>query len=171
MSDGRNAAYSEGNYGLSESGAFNAAGFLIKETGIAMAPGRDGSGNSEFVGNGFGRASESKEGGGERHDSRGAGGKSGDAEDDGSGEHMTAQDELLRLCVLGKGASGIVYKAVHIPTLRLVAIKKIAVFDEEKRNQMVRELKALYTNPSPWRSSRPEYGQSHVGVPRCRRTA
>ena len=103
LSDGRNAAYSEGNYGLSESGAFNAAGFLIKETGIAMAPGRDGSGNSEWVGNGFGRASESKEGGGERHDSRGAGGKSGDAEDDGSGEHMTAQDELLRLCVLGKG--------------------------------------------------------------------
>ena len=62
---------------------------------------------------------------------------------------MTAQDELLRLCVLGKGASGIVYKAVHVPTLRLVAIKKIAVFDEDKRNQMVRELKALYTNLVP----------------------
>jgi serine/threonine protein kinase len=159
LSDGRSAAYSEDNYGLSESGAFNAAGFLIKETGIAMAPGRDGSGNSEFVGNGFGRASESKDGGGGGGSggSGGSGGAGGKSSDDAGnnnhhhpdGEHMTAQDELLRLCVLGKGASGIVYKAVHVPTLRLVAIKKIAVFDEDKRNQMVRELKALYTNLVP----------------------
>ena len=60
-------------------------------------------------------------------------------------EDMTAnaEDELLRLCVLGKGAGGIVYKAVHVPSLRIVAIKKIAVFDQDKRHQMVRELKAL----------------------------
>ena len=161
LSDGRSPAYSEDAYGLSESGAFNAAGFLIRETGIAMAPGQDGSGNSEFVGNGFGRGGgESKDGGRQdgSGDSRGsgAGGKSGEGGgssvggDEGvDGEHMTAQDELLRLCVLGKGASGIVYKAVHVPTLRLVAIKKIPVFDQEKRNQMVRELKALYKNLVP----------------------
>ena len=50
----------------------------------------------------------------------------------------SAEDELLRLCVLGKGAGGIVYKAVHVPSLRIVAIKKIAVFDKDKRHQMVR---------------------------------
>ena len=49
----------------------------------------------------------------------------------------------------GKGAGGIVYKAVHVPSLRIVAIKKIAVFDQDKRHQMVRELKALYKNLVP----------------------
>ena len=36
-----------------------------------------------------------------------------------------------------------------MPSLRIVAIKKIAVFDQDKRHQMVRELKALYKNLVP----------------------
>jgi hypothetical protein len=33
-----------------------------------------------------------------------------------------------------------------VPTLRLVAVKTIAVFEEGRRHQMVRELRALYGN-------------------------
>ena len=57
--------------------------------------------------------------------------------------------ELIKLSVLGRGASGVVYKGVHVPTMRLVAIKTIPVFDHDKRQQMIKELKALYANLAP----------------------
>jgi len=57
--------------------------------------------------------------------------------------------DLVKLSVLGKGASGSVYKALHIPTLRLCAVKEIAVFEAEKRRQMIVELQALYKNIVP----------------------
>lgn len=49
----------------------------------------------------------------------------------------------------GRGASGCVYKAVHMPTLRLVAVKVIPVFEQDKRRQMIKELRALYSNLVP----------------------
>ena len=57
-----------------------------------------------------------------------------------------AKDLMVPLGVLGKGASGVVRKALHVPALILVAQKVIPVFEEERRHQMVRELKALYRN-------------------------
>ena len=57
--------------------------------------------------------------------------------------------DLLTLSTLGKGASGVVLKAIHVPTMRLVAVKNIPVFDSGKRAQMVKELKALYGNLVP----------------------
>ena len=56
---------------------------------------------------------------------------------------------LLRLDMLGRGASGSVYKAIHLPTLRVVAVKVIPVFDAAKRKQMIQELKVLYKNLVP----------------------
>ena len=50
---------------------------------------------------------------------------------------LNMKNDLVRLCVLGRGASGVVYKAVHIPTLRIVAIKNIPVFEQVKSNQML----------------------------------
>jgi mitogen-activated protein kinase kinase 3 len=50
---------------------------------------------------------------------------------------------------LGHGASGKVYKALYVPTFKLVAVKVIRVFDQKKRHQMVRELKSLYANWAP----------------------
>lgn len=47
---------------------------------------------------------------------------------------------------LGQGAGGKVYKALHVPTLKLVAVKMVRLYDKNKRHQMVRELKSLYAN-------------------------
>lgn len=55
-------------------------------------------------------------------------------------------DALVLLNRVGKGASGVVYKALHRYTLRLVAVKVVPVFDDNKRAQTVSEIKALYRN-------------------------
>jgi len=54
------------------------------------------------------------------------------------------RDRLVFLQKLGQGASGIVYKALDLVTLTIVAVKTIPVFDKTKRRQMVHELGAMY---------------------------
>jgi serine/threonine protein kinase len=52
-----------------------------------------------------------------------------------------------RVCILrklGQGACGVVYKALDITTMQLVAVKAISVFDRSKRQQMVKELRSLF---------------------------
>ena len=39
---------------------------------------------------------------------------------------------------LGKGAGGTVWKAVHVPTLRLVAVKRVKIHELSQRRQQVR---------------------------------
>jgi len=97
-------------YHLSNSGAFNAEGFVIRETGIAKAP-KDGKDSSRTAWS--------------------------DNEDDGSGYGKNIRAEMLKLCVLGRGAGGIVYKSLHMPTMRIVAVKNIPVYESDKRHQMV----------------------------------
>lgn len=57
---------------------------------------------------------------------------------------LPIKERLCVLCKLGQGASSIVYKALDLSELRLVAVKMISVFDRTKRRQMVRELSALF---------------------------
>jgi hypothetical protein len=47
-------------------------------------------------------------------------------------------DELVILRQLGRGASGIVYLALHLPTLTLVAQKTLNVFQQDVRHQVQR---------------------------------
>ncbi|OQS02809.1 dual specificity mitogen-activated protein kinase kinase [Thraustotheca clavata] len=63
--------------------------------------------------------------------------------------HLHLQENLVRVREVGRGASGIVFKAVHIPTLKVVAIKDVPVYGKGQRRQMVRELHALYANLAP----------------------
>lgn len=44
---------------------------------------------------------------------------------------------------LGRGGGGKVHKALHVPSMRLVAVKIMEVHDDEKRHQLIRELKTL----------------------------
>jgi serine/threonine protein kinase len=52
--------------------------------------------------------------------------------------------------MLGQGASGVVYKALHKPTGRVLALKDISVFDAEKRKQIIKELQTLYSSSCPY---------------------
>lgn len=59
-------------------------------------------------------------------------------------------DCLVPLGVLGRGAGGSVWQGIHVPSLRLVAVKTIPVFEEGRRLQMVQELRSLYWNLAPF---------------------
>ncbi|CAK4716622.1 unnamed protein product [Aphanomyces euteiches] len=59
---------------------------------------------------------------------------------------LGTKESLILLNELGHGASGKVYKALYLPTFKLVAVKVIRVYDQKKRHQMLRELKSLYAN-------------------------
>ena len=52
---------------------------------------------------------------------------------------------------LGRGAGGVVYKAVHLETLRVVAIKYVRANDAVKRSQIWHELRSLAENFDPLR--------------------
>ena len=54
-------------------------------------------------------------------------------------------DELQMMEVLGHGAGGVVNKATHKPSGVQVAVKSMDVLDDDKRHQMMRELKTLYS--------------------------
>ena len=51
--------------------------------------------------------------------------------------------DLAELGSVGKGACGVVKRAVHVPSLRILALKSINIFESEKRHQFVKELSAL----------------------------
>jgi serine/threonine protein kinase len=59
-------------------------------------------------------------------------------------------EDLRQTVMLGQGASGVVYKAVHTPTGRILALKDISVFDAEKRKQIIKELQTLYSSSCPY---------------------
>ena len=52
--------------------------------------------------------------------------------------------------ILGNGASGYVYAAVHKPTGRKVALKRINVFDKGKRHQLINDLRSLSKHECPF---------------------
>ncbi|CAM9163195.1 unnamed protein product, partial [Phaeothamnion confervicola] len=56
-----------------------------------------------------------------------------------------ALETTVLLEELGRGGGGTVYKAVHVPSLRLVAVKTVAVHDDSQRHQVVRELRAMHS--------------------------
>ena len=57
---------------------------------------------------------------------------------------LPMRDRLIILCRLGSGASSIVYKALDISSMKLVALKTINLYERSKRRQMVRELNTLF---------------------------
>lgn len=62
------------------------------------------------------------------------------------GGSTTHKKDYLKLQFLGRGASGMVYKAVHIPSLTIAAVKIVEIAEEEKRKQLITELNTLYYN-------------------------
>lgn len=61
--------------------------------------------------------------------------------DDSSGSR-----KFIEIGSLGGGASSVVMEAIHIPTLTIVALKMLQVYNIEKQQQLSRELEVLYKN-------------------------
>ncbi len=57
---------------------------------------------------------------------------------------LSMRDRLVFMQRLGSGASGVVYKALDIVHMKLVAVKVVSIYDRAKRRQIVRELGALH---------------------------
>lgn len=54
--------------------------------------------------------------------------------------------DFLEINTLGSGASGVVSEAIHLPSLTIVALKMLPVYNQEKRQHVSRELGVLYKN-------------------------
>lgn len=58
-------------------------------------------------------------------------------------------DDLYDMGTLGKGASGMVKKMLHIPTMQMIALKSIDVFEKATRHQLIQELSAFAGSENP----------------------
>ncbi|BBM99293.1 mitogen-activated protein kinase kinase 3 [Marchantia polymorpha subsp. ruderalis] len=61
--------------------------------------------------------------------------------------YQCASHEMCAFGAIGWGASSVVRKAIHIPTHRILALKKINVFEKEKRQQLLNEIRTLCEAP------------------------
>lgn len=71
------------------------------------------------------------------------------------------ESEFLEIGALGSGASGIVMEALHMPTLTIVAIKKLHAHNNTKRKQISRELEILYKNMTDLKLIDESLGNEH----------
>jgi serine/threonine protein kinase len=61
-----------------------------------------------------------------------------------------SSDTLVELGPLGKGAGGVVLKALHTPSMTVLALKCVDISDRGKRHQLVKELKELDSTVSDY---------------------
>ncbi|KAF3786724.1 Mitogen-activated protein kinase kinase 3 [Nymphaea thermarum] len=69
-------------------------------------------------------------------------------EDSNEKTYRCASHEMRIFGAIGCGASSIVQRAIHIPVHRILALKKINVFEKEKRQQLLNEMRTLCEAPS-----------------------
>lgn len=67
---------------------------------------------------------------------------------DGDEDMAPKSDIKLEECeildLLGEGNSSVVHRARHRPTGKMMAIKRISIYDKDKRRQLIKELDTLY---------------------------
>ncbi|KAK9117241.1 hypothetical protein Sjap_016188 [Stephania japonica] len=61
--------------------------------------------------------------------------------------YQCASHEMRLFGTIGSGASSVVQRAIHIPTHRIIALKKINIFEKEKRQQLLNEIRTLCEAP------------------------
>mmetsp|Transcript_3868 Transcript_3868/g.2591 ORF Transcript_3868/g.2591 Transcript_3868/m.2591 type:complete len:132 (+) Transcript_3868:323-718(+) len=61
-----------------------------------------------------------------------------------------SEDDIELGEVIGNGASGYVYRGIHKPTGRPIALKSINVHDKGKRHQMINDLRSLSNHDCPF---------------------
>nr|GMC68730.1 mitogen-activated protein kinase kinase 3 [Ipomoea batatas] len=70
-----------------------------------------------------------------------------DDADHGEKTYRCASHEMRVFGAIGSGASSVVQRAIHIPTHRIIALKKINIFEKEKRQQLLTEIRTLCEAP------------------------
>uniref|UniRef100_A0A0D6R9W7 mitogen-activated protein kinase kinase n=1 Tax=Araucaria cunninghamii TaxID=56994 RepID=A0A0D6R9W7_ARACU len=71
-----------------------------------------------------------------------------DEDDSNEKTYQCASHEMCIFGAIGCGASSVVRKAIHIPTHRILALKKINIFEKEKRQQLLNEIRTLCEAPN-----------------------
>ncbi|XP_044465326.1 mitogen-activated protein kinase kinase 3-like [Mangifera indica] len=61
--------------------------------------------------------------------------------------YRCASHEMRIFGSIGSGASSVVQRAIHIPTHKIIALKKINIFEKEKRQQILAEIRTLCEAP------------------------
>ncbi|PIA51761.1 hypothetical protein AQUCO_01100558v1 [Aquilegia coerulea] len=61
--------------------------------------------------------------------------------------YQCASHEMRIFGAIGSGASSVVQRAIHIPSHRILALKKINIFEKEKRQQLLNEIRTLCEAP------------------------
>ncbi|KAF5207643.1 Mitogen-activated protein kinase kinase [Thalictrum thalictroides] len=61
--------------------------------------------------------------------------------------YRCASHEMRIFGAIGSGASSVVQRAIHIPSHRILALKKINIFEKEKRQQLLNEIRTLCEAP------------------------
>uniref|UniRef100_A0A7S2S527 mitogen-activated protein kinase kinase n=1 Tax=Rhizochromulina marina TaxID=1034831 RepID=A0A7S2S527_9STRA len=142
-STGYQLAALDASYQLSQSGAFEVSDFRITTAGIELAPNHVQAGGAEAsdtppspspLSNGHAGQPEGWNG----YTQRNPGGPAVPS--------PSSAAPFVEILALGAGASGTVVKALHVPTMMLVALKSLPLFDQHKRHQMIQELRLLYQN-------------------------
>ncbi|KAL7098548.1 hypothetical protein ACP275_09G023900 [Erythranthe tilingii] len=67
--------------------------------------------------------------------------------DDCEKTYKCASHEMRVFGSIGSGASSVVQRAIHIPNHRIIALKKINIFEKEKRQQLLTEIRTLCEAP------------------------
>ncbi|GFP92348.1 mitogen-activated protein kinase kinase 3 [Phtheirospermum japonicum] len=67
--------------------------------------------------------------------------------DDDEKTYRCASHEMRIYGSIGSGASSVVQRAIHIPNHRIIALKKINIFEKEKRQQLLTEIRTLCEAP------------------------
>ncbi|GLT33217.1 hypothetical protein SLA2020_078210 [Shorea laevis] len=70
-----------------------------------------------------------------------------DESDHSEKTYKCASHEMRIFGAIGSGASSVVQRAIHIPTHRIIALKKINIFEKEKRQQLLTEIRTLCEAP------------------------
>lgn len=162
------AAVLASSFAISAEGTFIAPKFALNSHGLVVAPGvapepRHGAAKAAARGgNGSGASAKADAPGAPAH--AGAANGGGDVDGDAAGlgsAHATAADgeaaagvsarvtvplssaDVVPLSLIGRGSSGTVYKAWHIPLRRLVALKTISINEQVKRRQIYTEIEAF----------------------------
>lgn len=136
------------SFEVSSSGTLRTQGYIIKSQGIQAAPERRPSQLAQLA-HASGSAVGAAAGTGVAPPisaSLASGGGSSSVE---GGAQLNPSD-FRELGAVGKGACGIVRRALHVPSLRVYALKEINIYDKEKRRQFVRELQSLGCIASPY---------------------